>query len=99
MEPNYELMRAVDRRYQQHTGLASRAHYSIFYGPLAKNNLLVLNANPGGTPANYKIVDVMSGHHEYIEGRNSGATTANGAKILQYIAGTATRRRSGVYKY
>jgi uracil-DNA glycosylase len=48
----------------------------------------MINANPGGTLDNYRVVDVMAGAHEYIEGRASGPTTANGAKILQHIVGS-----------
>ncbi|MEJ6011512.1 hypothetical protein [Novosphingobium aquae] len=48
----------------------------------------MINANPGGTPDNYSTVDVMNGAHEYIEGRASGPTTANGAKILHHIIGS-----------
>jgi hypothetical protein len=66
-----EMMKDVDRRYRNASGLASRDHYSIFYGPLAKSKLLMIGANPGGTPSNYNIVDTFAGEHEYIEGRNS----------------------------
>jgi hypothetical protein len=82
---DYALMQDIEDRYKDSTGLRSRDHYSIFYGPLLRSRLLVINANPGGTPENYKIVDVMKGEHEYIEGRASGPTTANGAQILQHI--------------
>lgn len=85
---NYELMRDVERRFQLASGLMSRDHYSVFYGPLARGGLLVINANPGGTPDNYQVVDVYKGRHEYIEGRNSGPTTRNGAELLQYIVGS-----------
>lgn len=47
----------------------------------------MINANPGGSPQNYRIVDVMNGEHEYIEGPSSGPTTSNGAAILQHIIG------------
>jgi hypothetical protein len=82
-------MRDIDCRYQAASGLSSRDHYSIFYGPLRRSKLLMINANPGGTPDNYNVVDVMAGEHEYIEGRASGPTTRNGAEMLQYIANSA----------
>lgn len=85
---NVELMQSIEQRYQSISGLASRDHYSIFYGPLRPSSLLVLNANPGGSPGDYKVVDVMKGEHEYIEGRQSGPTTAKGAEILQHIVGS-----------
>jgi hypothetical protein len=85
---NTQLMNDIDRRYRAVSGLESRDDYSIFYGPLQPSKLLMINANPGGTPDNYSIVDVMSGEHEYIEGRFSGPTTRNGAEMLQYIAGS-----------
>jgi uracil-DNA glycosylase len=90
---NYELMRDLERRFQQRSGLQSRDHYSIFYGPLRRSPLLMINANPGGTPQNYKIVDVMRGEHEYIEGRNSGPTTRNGAEMLQHLTGSEDPER------
>lgn len=86
---NYNLMRDIEDRYRRASGLRSRDFYSIFYGPLRTSKFLMMNANPGGTPQNYKIVDVWAGEHEYIEGRDSGPTTRNGAEILQYIAGSA----------
>jgi uracil-DNA glycosylase len=49
----------------------------------------MLNANQGGTPDNYRIVNVRQGEHEYIEGRNSSPTTRNGADMLLHIAGSA----------
>lgn len=88
IEADYELMRAIEKRYQQASGLSSRDYYSIFYGPLRSSKLLMINANPGGSPTSYKIVDVLAGEHEYIEGRNSGKTTHNGAEMLLHIAGT-----------
>lgn len=89
-EANYELMRDLENRYQQASGLKSRDQYSIFYGPLRPSKLLMINANPGGSPQAYTIVDVAVGEHEYIKGRNSGATTRNGAEMLHYIAGANT---------
>ncbi len=88
-EPNYELMADVDRRFRGSSGLTSRADYSIFYGPLRPSRLLMINANPGGSPDNYRIVDLAAGEHEYIEGRHSGPTTRNGAEILMHIAGSS----------
>lgn len=88
MEADYELMRDIERRYKEDSGLRSRDHFSIFYGPLTQSKLLMINANPGGTPGRYSIVDVMAGEHEYIEGRQSGPTTSNGAYILQQIVGS-----------
>lgn len=85
---NLDLMQSIEQRYQSTSGLKSRDHYSIFYGPLRPSNLLVLNANPGGSPDDYKVVDVMKGEHEYIEGRQSGPTTAKGAEILQHLVGS-----------
>jgi hypothetical protein len=85
---DYELMRNIEQRFRTKTGIQSRDFYSIFYGPLKPSKFLMINANPGGTPENYKIVDVLAGEHEYIEGRNSGPTTRNGAEILQFIAAT-----------
>ncbi len=87
IDADYGLMRDIDLRFRVASGLSDRADYSIFYGPLMPSRLLVINANPGGTPDNYRIVDVMRGEHEYIEGRASGKTTSNGAEILQCIAG------------
>lgn len=89
IDANYELMRDIDRRYQDASGLRSRAFYSIFYGPLVPSKLLMINANPGGSPTSYRIVDVEGGEHEYIEGRQSGATTRNGAEMLMHIAGSS----------
>lgn len=85
---NFELMQDLENRFQTHSGMNSRAQYSIFYGPLRRASLLMINANPGGSPDNYAVVDVTSGEHEYIEGRHSGATTRNGAEILQHIVGS-----------
>lgn len=89
---SYDLMCDIDERYRAASGLKSRAFYSIFYGPLRPCPLLVINANPGGTPTNFRIVDVLSGEHEYIEGRLSGPTTKNGAEILQTIVGSSDIR-------
>lgn len=89
IQANYEMMRDVEDRYQKSSGLKSRDHYSIFYGPLRPCKLLMMNANPGGSPQSYSIVNVAAGEHEYIEGRNSGPTTRNGAEMLQYIAGSS----------
>lgn len=89
IEANYDLMRDIDRRYQEVSGLRSRAFYSIFYGPLLPSRLLMINANPGGSPTSYRIVDVEAGEHEYIEGRQSGATTRNGAEMLMHIASSS----------
>lgn len=88
-QSNYDLMRDLERRYQQSSGLKSREHYSIFYGPLRPSKFLMMNANPGGSPQSYTIVDVAAGEHEYIEGRNSGPTTRNGAELLHYIASSS----------
>ena len=85
IDANFELMRDIDSRYQSASGLTSRAHYSIFYGPLARSGILVMNANPGGTPDNYNIVRVMEGEHEYVEGRHSGPTTRNASELLLNI--------------
>ena len=68
--PNYDLMRGIERRYRQASGLTDRASYSILYGPLASFPVAMINENPGGTPENYKIVNVMAGEHEYVEGRS-----------------------------
>jgi hypothetical protein len=87
-EPNYALMSDIERRYERVSGLTSRDYYSIFYGPLRQSKLLMINANPGGTPQKYRIVDVMAGQHEYIEGRTSGPTTRNGAEMLMHMAGS-----------
>lgn len=87
VDADYELMRDIEARYNEATGLRDRAYYSIFYGPLRKSKFLMLNANPGGRPDSYQIVDVFAGQHEYIEGRNSGPTTRNGAEILLHICG------------
>lgn len=84
-----DLMRDIERRYKAASRLSNRDDYSIFYGPLCRSKLLMINANPGGTPDNYRIVNVMAGEHEYIEGRDSGPTTRNGAEMLQYIANSA----------
>lgn len=89
IDADYDLMRDIDRRYQQASGLNSRAFYSIFYGPLRQSKFLMINANPGGSPTSYKIVDVEAGEHEYIEGRNSGQTTRNGAEMLLCISGSS----------
>lgn len=83
-----ELMMDIENRYQEATGLRSRDHYSIFYGPLRPSKFLMINANPGGSPDSYTIVDVAAGQHEYIEGRNSGPTTRNAAEMLHYIVGS-----------
>lgn len=91
-EANYELMRDIDERYRRASGLNSRDFYSIFYGPLRPSKFLMINANPGGSPTSYKIVDVHAGEHEYIEGRNSGQTTRNGAEMLMHIAGSTDPR-------
>jgi uracil-DNA glycosylase len=82
---NFDLMRSIEERYRGATGLSDRRFYSIFYGPLRRHPLLMINANPGGTPDNFKIVEVMAGQHEYVEGRQSGPTTRNGAEILQAL--------------
>ncbi|TZG25166.1 hypothetical protein [Sphingomonas montanisoli] len=87
---NYDLMKDIEARYREASGLGSRDHYSIFYGPLNKSPILMINANPGGSPANYQVVDVLNGQHEYIEGRNSGPTTRNGAEILTAAMGIST---------
>lgn len=89
VQAELDVMRDIERRYKAASGLTSRDDYSIFYGPLARSKLLMINANPGGTPDNYHIVDVFAGEHEYIEGRESGPTTRNGAEMLQYIANSA----------
>lgn len=86
--PNYDLMRDIEQRYKKAAGLPSRDFYSIFYGPLQPSKFLMINANPGGSPTSYRIVNVYAGEHEYIEGRNSGPTTRNAAEILQYVAGS-----------
>lgn len=86
VDANYELMRDIEGRYREVTNLSDRSQYSIFYGPLRPSKFLMLNANPGGSPTSYKIVNVEAGEHEYIEGRNSGQTTRNGAEMLMHIA-------------
>ena len=53
----------------------------------------MINANPGGSPTNYRVVDVFQGEHEYIEGRSSGPTTRNGAEILLEIVGSEKNLR------
>lgn len=88
MIENTELMRDIESRYQKASGLQSRDYYSIFYGPLMRSKILMINANPGGSPDNYRVVDVFKGEHEYIEGRSSGPTTRNGAAILLGIVRT-----------
>lgn len=93
IDANYELMADIDQRYQSASGLDSRAYYSIFYGPLLPGRLLMINANPGGNPDNYSMVDVMRGEHEYVEGRGSGNTTKNGSEILECIAGSRDPHR------
>jgi hypothetical protein len=89
IDANYDLMRDVDSRFRAASGLRSRAHYSIFYGPLRRSRILMINANPGGSPSSYQIVDVEGGEHEYIEGKHSGQTTRNGAEMLMHIAGSS----------
>lgn len=84
-----EYMADLEQRYRRASGLQSRDHYSIFYGPLRPSRLMMVNANPGGSPTNYKVVRVEAGEHEYVEGRESGPTTRNGAQILAALAGTS----------
>ncbi len=43
-----EVMRAIDERYKQATGLSSRPYYKIFYSHIHEFPLLVLGQNPGG---------------------------------------------------
>lgn len=88
--PNYEMMADIEARYRAASGMQSRSGYSIFYGPLRRSRLLMVNANPGGTPDKFKIVDVMRGEHEYVEGRNSCATTRNGAEMLHHMVGSVS---------
>lgn len=84
-----DYMADLEQRYCKATGLHSRDDYSIFYGPLRPSRLMMLNANPGGSPTNYEVVNVLDGEHEYVEGRDSGPTTRNGAEILAALAGTS----------
>lgn len=85
-----DYMADLEQRYHSASGLHSRDYYSIFYGPLKPSRLMMINANPGGSPTNYKVVNVLAGEHEYVEGRDSGPTTRNGAEILAALAGTAS---------
>lgn len=85
-ETGLAFIQRIDAEYRAASGLRDRRYYSIFYGIPARSDLLMLNANPGGTPDNFQIVNVAAGEHEYIEGANSGATTRNGAMLLQYLA-------------
>ena len=43
-------MQALEADYQQASGLANRASYKIFYGPMRQAPCLVLGLNPGGDP-------------------------------------------------
>lgn len=81
-EPNYALMRDIEERYQKASGLTDRRYYSLFYGPLVRFPIAVINENPGGSPDNFQIVDVMAGQHELIEGRYSGRTTNKTADLM-----------------
>lgn len=46
------FMRDVEKRYKKKSGLADRAHYKIFYGPVHPAPILVLGINPSGDPVN-----------------------------------------------
>lgn len=46
------FMRDLEARYREQSGLADRAHYKIFYGPIHPAPILVLGINPGGKPDN-----------------------------------------------
>ena len=81
-------MQRLDAAYREGTGLSDRRYYSMFYVVPARSDFLMLNANPGGSPDNFHIVNVAGGQHEYIEGANSGRTTRNGAELLRYLVGT-----------
>lgn len=89
-EAAYEMMTQIESDYKVSTGLADRKDYSIFYGPLCKSKLVLVDQNPGGTPVagGYKIVNVMKGQHELIEGRSSGQTTEYQAALLMRLLGT-----------
>ncbi|BBK30310.1 hypothetical protein STHU_09440 [Allostella humosa] len=84
---DYERMRDIERRYQAASGLKERRYYSLFYGPLAPFPLAMINENPGGSPDDFKIVDVYAGSHEYVEGRFSGPTTLNASTLLMRLLG------------
>lgn len=86
--PDYDYMRDLEQRYQTAAGVNSRDDYSLFYGPLRRSPFVMINANPGGSPSNYRVVDVMRGEHEYVEGRAGSPTTRNGAEILAAILGS-----------
>ena len=87
---SYETMIQIENDYKASTGLTDRKDYSIFYGPLCKSKLVLIDQNPGGTPISggYKIVDVMKGKHELIEGRSSGRTTEYQAALLMRLLNT-----------
>ena len=81
-------MSEIEKAWKQSTGLTDRSDYSIFYGPLVQSPILVLSANPGGSPDNFKIVDVTRGEHEYIEGY--GPTSQNTGRLLQQALGVTS---------
>lgn len=91
--PAYDLMRQIEQDYKKETGLSDRKDYSIFYGPLVKSSFAIVNQNPGGKPVSggYEIVDVMNGRHELVEGRGSGRTTQNLARLLMRLTGSNNR--------
>jgi hypothetical protein len=88
----YDLMRQIEQDYQKETRLNDRKDYSIFYGPLLKSSFAVVDQNPGGNPVpdGYRIVDVMNGQHELVEGRNSGPTTRKQAQLLMRLTRSST---------
>lgn len=76
-----QFMEQLSAEYEKATGVDGRGDYSAFYGPCLRSPLLVLNANPGGSSDDFKIVRVDEGEHEYIEGH--GKTSQSTGRILQ----------------
>lgn len=67
------LMRDIDRRYQETSGLVDRRFYSIFYSRIDPSDALVLGINPGGDPSTWKE-DILASssyyenwEHEYVD--------------------------------
>ena len=69
------VMKDIDRRYREKSGLNDRCFYSIFYSRIDPAPLLVLGINPGGNPSKWTSDKLASQsfyenfEHEYVDCR------------------------------
>lgn len=55
MNPDLDLMKALDEEFRDRSGLRERRFYSIFYSRIPPSPLMILGINPGGNPATWSM--------------------------------------------